>query len=181
MRRARSGLLVFLWGAVSWMVLPWHERSLRGFADKPAVIDAIRQQSPASGIYLLPNPRAAADPEQGKARMRQGPMMFAAVNLEGADPDSMLPYLATLLVYIAAACLISLLLFQSSGISYAGRVLFVVLAGLVVGLLGHAPNLIWWGFAVDYTLLEIADLIIGWLLAGLAIAYIIGRKAISFR
>ena len=50
------------------------------------------------------------------------------------------------------------------------------MVGLVGALLGHVPNWIWWGFDTNYTIVMIADTLIGWFLAGLIIAAFVGRE-----
>ena len=49
-----GGMLVFAWGAVSWMVLPWHAQTLHPFQLEGAVQQSFDAHAPASGISLLP-------------------------------------------------------------------------------------------------------------------------------
>ena len=175
-----GGLIVYIWGVVSWMALPWHTLTLGKFADYGAVAEVIQENAGASGIYILPNPHVHEDGlskekrehfmEQGMERMKQGPFMFAAVSLEGADPASPTPYLSNLLLQIVMAMLIAWLLLQANISCYKRRVLMVVLIGAIAGTQGHLVNAMWWRFSMEYTLVNIADLLISWFLAGLLIA-----------
>ena len=74
---------------------------------------------------------------------------------------------------ILGAFLLSWLLSKTSGLPYRRKVLFAAVFGLAVGLLGAGPNWIWWRFAAGYTLVSIADGIIGWTLAGLVIGKVL--------
>ena len=67
-----GGAILWVWGAVSWMLLPWHHATFRAFADEGAVERTILVAAPESGVYGLPAPptysktmdkaaRAAAD------------------------------------------------------------------------------------------------------------------------
>ena len=51
----------------------------------------------------------------------------------------------------------------------------VTLIGFLIGFLGEMPYWNWWGFSFGYVVVEIADAVIGWFLAGLAIAAVAKR------
>ncbi len=172
-----GGLVAFLWGAISWMVLPWHHKILQTFTNEDAVVAAIRSNAPQPGVYLLPNaPHGQGDqPGSEKAamdRMRHGPVIFAAIQLGGRDPSSPTLYLGGLLIDLLGAFFASWLVLSLPGSNYGARVKTVMLAALFAGVLGYLPNWHWWGFSTGYTLLTIVDLFIAWLLAGFVIARI---------
>ena len=50
-----GGLVVFLWGAVSWMSLPLHQMTVQGFDDEAQVSRVIASHAPGIGVYVLPN------------------------------------------------------------------------------------------------------------------------------
>ena len=52
----------------------------------------------------------------------------------------------------------------------------VGLLGLFAALVTHVAYLNWMWFPVDHTLAMSANVVIGWLLAGLAMAAIVGRR-----
>ena len=49
-----GGAVVFVWGAISWMALPWHHKSFQKFTDEEGVAKALMAAAPASGLYSLP-------------------------------------------------------------------------------------------------------------------------------
>jgi hypothetical protein len=55
--------------------------------------------------------------------------------------------------------------------AYWRRVLMSTVVGLAIAIVGHLPAWNWWGFSLQYTLIEIADLVIGFTLAGVLIAW----------
>lgn len=167
-----GGLTVFAWGALSWMVLPWHEATLQSFADEQAVTAAIRANAPRPGIYVLPG-HGHEDSEAASAageRMKQGPVMFASVRLSGVDPEAPSLYLKGLLIEMAGALALSALLLTLPGLTYWGRVRTVTLVALIAGLVAHVPEWHWWGFSTAFTLTTILGLVIAWFLAGMVIA-----------
>ena len=154
-----SGVVAFVIGAAWWMVLPWQGRTLKAVADEDAVVSMVRAQMPNSGIYVVPN-----------SGRKQGPLIFAAVKQEGADPANPVLYLKALAANLCAAFLLSTLLLTVSGLSYWGRVKTVSLIALVVCILGHVPNWLWWGFSTEYILAACTGLFVTWFAAGLVLA-----------
>jgi hypothetical protein len=71
---------------------------------------------------------------------------------------------------MAAAFLLTWLLLQTSGLSYRKRVMFIAIAGLAASVIVDVPNWNWWGFSGVYTAVNLIDVTITWLLAGLVIA-----------
>lgn len=178
-----GGLTLFVWGALSWMVLPWHMKTMNTFTDEKAVALALVGAAPASGVYMLPNghpndpnltpEQRSAAMAQAKDRMTKGPIALVVVNLTGMDPDKMGPMLAKgFVVQALAALLFTWLLLQAGIAGYGARVLFVVVAALAGAVVCHLPNMVWMGYPADYTNVLMADTVVGWLLGGLVLAKI---------
>ncbi len=130
-------------------------------------------------MYILPNAhtyepgmteeqRKAAH-EEGMKRGVQGPFMLASISTHGWGSMGT-AMLVGLLTQIAGALLATWLLLKTSGLQYWGRVGFLVVFALTVAVLAHVPYWNWWHFSTSYTAVALADLLIGWFLAGLVIA-----------
>ena len=163
-----GGFVLFIWSAISWMALPWHTATLGIFGDPNAVLQAVAENVPNSGVYVAPMGESEAVQQQIAA----GPMVFASVRL-GPMPSMAVLMMRGLLIYIVAALLGALLLSHTKPMSYGSRVAFLVIGAALVGVAGHLPQWNWWGFSLPFTAAEIADLLIGWSLAGLVMAKII--------
>jgi len=50
-----GGIVLFVWGAIAWMFIPWPGQPLRAFKNEDAVTQAIVANATQSGNYLLPN------------------------------------------------------------------------------------------------------------------------------
>ena len=81
-----GGAALFVWGAVSWMLLPWHNASYSEVADEDELARVIEKQAPASGIYGIPAPGCGkgGPPEARKAKLS---------STQGAPPPRLLPQL----------------------------------------------------------------------------------------
>ena len=47
-------ILLYVWGALSWMVLPFHGDSLHQIPEEAIEVDKLRTLMPESGVYHLP-------------------------------------------------------------------------------------------------------------------------------
>ncbi len=149
-----GGIITFCWGAFSWMVLPWHQATLRDFTNEHWVASAIRDNAPKSGVYYL----------------EQEPTTFAAVRREPVNPASWRFFFKGFFVELAGAFLLTALLASLPELSYARRVWVAAMVGMTAAVTTHLANWSWWGFSAEFTLVSMADQVIAWTLAGLAIA-----------
>lgn len=174
-----GGVIFFVWGMFSWMVLPWHESTIQQIPDNDAFINVIKPYFSRSGIYNYPgegefDDAMSADEReavQKKAwkKMQQGPIVFVSYNTKGMSSMGQ-TMLVSFLIQVAAALIISLLLMQTQLTGFMDRVGFVALFTLGAGVLTHVPYWNWFGFDTMFTLIQVSDLIIGGTLAGLVIA-----------
>jgi hypothetical protein len=175
-----GGLVAFAWSTVSWELLGWHEKTMATFQNEDDVAGVIRSHAPRDGTYILPGqPQAAGMTAEQKnvalslmmEKAQRGPLVVATVRLGGFGSFGRAMAIQALSL-LAAAFLLTWLLLQTRGLSYARRVAFVAVAGFAAGVIVDIPNWNWWGFSGAYTAVDIADFTIMWLLAGLVIAKI---------
>ena len=175
-----GGLVAFVWSSVSWELLGWHEKTLVSFQNDDEVSVLIASHAPKDGTYILPGmpPTEGMTAEQQKAakaalmeRMQKGPIMIAALR-RGGFGSSARGLIIQVLSLMAAASLLTWLLLQTSGLSYRRRVMFIAISGLTASVIVDLPNWNWWGFSGVYTAVNLIDVTITWLLAGLVIAKI---------
>ena len=165
-----GSIILFLWMMISWMVLPWHAATLGKFSHEESVSSVIMANTSESGIYILPNAQSDAYSEAHLEAMKKGPTAFTAIRRDGFNPASPAPYINSFIIYLVGALIATFLLLQARSLSFGGRVWFITLFGVAVGVLANFPNWNWWGFSTSFTLVGFADYVIGWFLAGLGIA-----------
>jgi len=181
-----GAVVLFLWSAIAWMLIPWPGEPLQRFSNEDAVALAITANAPRSGNYLLPNipKRTPGMPDQQYAaaqkamedRMTHGPVVFAAVRLEPFGSMGK-PLVIKFLAQFVLALIATLLLLQTSGLSYLGRVGFVTALGIVIFVGVPVDEWNWWGFGNAYTFMQLGAIVIGWVLAALVIAKFVRGKA----
>jgi hypothetical protein len=173
-----GGLMAFVWSSISWELIGWHEKTMVAFHNEDEISAVIASHAGEDGTYILPStpPTAGMTPEQKKnvmaaviQKMQTGPIMVAGVRRGGFGSYSR-TLIIQLLSLMAAAFLLTWLLLQTSGLSYARRVAFLAIVGLAASVIVDLPNWNWWGFSGAYTAVNLADSMLTWLVAGLVIA-----------
>jgi hypothetical protein len=173
-----GGVVVFLWGALSHMALPLGTMGLKTLPGEDAVLAPMRDSIHEPGFYFFPgieldNPTPEAQ-AAWDAKMKAGPTGILIYHPSGMTPMSRL-FAIELASGILAAILASFIV-NSVVAGYGIRVLCVTAMGLFGWLTISVPYWNWYRFPVGITLAEGIDQTVGWLLAGLAIAGIVGRS-----
>src|SRR5882762_11163284 len=181
-----GAIVLFVWGALAWTLIPWPGDPIKMFTDEAAVAQAISANSPRSGNYLLPNmhKRTAGMTDQQYAaaekamedRWARGPIVFAAVRLEPFGSFGAALVIQFLTQFVLAL-LATLLLLQTSGLSRAGRIAFVAAIGVIIFVGGHVDEWDWFSFSNAYMLMQFGAIVIGWVLAALVISTFVHGKA----
>ncbi|MCY3974947.1 MAG: hypothetical protein OXF02_05325 [Simkaniaceae bacterium] len=187
-----GGIVAFAWTCVAWNWLPWQDKVIGEPENRDLVSWIVRENVKGDGVYLIPRENVARNElysylryrnvrepvvvHEGETAHRQ-PLIYLQVRHKGVDVRSPYPYLLSFLTQFVGAFLISLLLVRvalQSG--YGKRLFFVTATGLIVGILGYAPNWIWFGGDGRFLLMSVVNSVVMWFLAGLFIAGIARPK-----
>jgi hypothetical protein len=173
-----GGAAMFAWGVISHMVLPLGEVGIATMPNEAPVMSAMSEHLPEPGLYLFPAAGAEAMTPEWQANYRKGPIGMLVYHPTGREPLSPAQLLTELLSNITSALVGAVLLATAAGAltSYALRVQFAALIGLVPGLDAHVSYWNWYGFPADYTLAAMTDHLLGWLCAALVMAAIVKRR-----
>ena len=174
-----GGLIVFFWGVVSHMMLPIAEMGMHmeKLPGEVALRSALTEHLPESGLYFIPgmDPALESEPAQqwdeAAERMANGPVALIAVRKEGSS--GMVKELGFEGLTNLCCALVAALILWCISCSFVCRVLVVVALGLFSWLSIDASYVIWYGFPIEYAAGQLIDHLVGWLLAGLAIAAIV--------
>lgn len=161
-----GGLTLFVWGAISWMALPFHSQNMHGLSNEDAVVSVLKSGGATTGTYRIP----AITPD-AMQKMKAGPNAMIQYTAEGVEPSA-LYYLKGLLIEIIAMWIAVLMLSKISWslASYGNRVKFMMMIGLLLVVAGRFSDWAFMGNSLGFTLVFAADDLIGWTLAGLVVA-----------
>jgi hypothetical protein len=176
-----GGVVAFLWGGLSWSLLPFQTGKLKTIPNEQAVADVLARTLPDEGVYQYPGD---PDPSAGEAGVREAMRRYAAgpvVPLLVFRPRSgSMNIAASIGRGLAANLLAGLLLAAVLTLAspncdgYRRRVGLVALVATFGVLITHVPYWAWGVFPGWYTFIVTADAVIAWLLAGTATVAVMG-------
>lgn len=176
-----GGIVMFIWGAVAHMALGLGEAGIRQPVAEDVVLGSLHQGlGPQAGVYILPSfdPKKMADHEATRVyseKAKSSPYAWIVYMPQGDDLMQMGPQLGR---QWASDTLSSLALAFVMGLAAFGfrkRLAIAVAAALFAWLSAMVPYWNWYRFPLDFTLAALVTQLIGWLLAGAAMAWWLGR------
>ena len=186
-----GGLAMFIWASIAHMVVPLGSTGVREIPNEANVLGAMQSSlGQTSGLYIFPGLGAGPNPTtaQRNAAMKDyGPKL-------AANPSGLLIYYPPgakgitggklgleFLTEVVETLLAVFLLAQTRLESYAGKVGFIVLVGIIAALATNIPYWNWYGFPGNYTAAYMTTQIVGYLSAGLVVAAVMkNREPLGF-
>jgi len=170
-----GGIIVFFWGAIAHMALPLGMMGMSSIPDEEPVLAAMKQiREP--GLYMFPgfSPSMSAQEREARfAKAKAGPSGILVITPSGAEAMTPRQLLTELASNMLAALVGAFLLSRITG-SYPSRVVCTGLMGVFSWLSIVVSYWNWYGFPTAFALGEGITEVVGWLLAGLALAAIVG-------
>jgi hypothetical protein len=182
-----GGLIVFVWSAIAHMATPLGTAGMSVLppAEEAKVIDAMKGSVPASGLYFFPgmDMRSSPTPEQQQewqSKIAAGPYGLLIYNARGGSPMSAAQLMTELLSNIVAAGIAAFLVGMIAGTPMQ-RATAVTLFALFASISLSVSYWNWYGFPTAFVAGELVTELVGWFLAGLAIARIVPPQGVPAR
>ncbi len=183
-----GGVVMFIWTSIAHMALPLGEASLREIPNESAVLGAMQNNiGEQTGLYIFPAPgvgKNATRQEKNEAMKHMGEKM-------ATNPSGILMYHApgrpfTLGKWLGIefgtelleAILVLFLLAQTRIASFAGRVGFVLAAGILAAIATNVSYWNWYGFPGVYTAGYMFIQIVGFFLVGIVAAFVLRKTSV---
>jgi hypothetical protein len=169
-----SMVIFMIWGTVFWS-LPFVQAHVSAPfpGDNTALIAALKASLPGAGVYFLPSPQAILG---GDPAAQASPLLHLFYHPQGWQSSmgmiftqGALHALATSFIMVVLVCAL-----PAKTRSFTANYRFISLASLLPALAALA-DAIWWFHPWSYSLINALYLLVGWLLAGVAIAWFLGR------
>jgi len=184
-----GGIAMFIWTSIAHMALPLGEAGISEIPNESAVVSAMQSSiGEQTGLYIFPGPgvgKTATRQEKHEAMKHMGEKM-------ATNPSGILMYHAPgrpmafgkLLgiefgTELLEAILVVFLLAQTSIASFAGRVGFVLVAGILASIATNVSYWNWYGFPCVYTASYMLIQIIGFFLVGIVAAFVLRKNSVG--
>jgi len=177
-----GAIVIFVWQFLAHMVLPIGMMGFRLPQNEDVVLQAVTTGLPTPGVYLLPSldPAKMSDEAAVKAwseKATKNPFVFAVVaGTPTGDPMSMGPQLVKQFISNFLAALLAAFVLAATAWTFGLRVVGALAFGLFGWLSDLVPQMTWYRFPSDFIVGGLLEQGIGWLLAGVGIAWWLGRK-----
>ena len=166
-----GSLILLIWNAISWMVLPFHEQSLNSIPESAINTELLQEKLTNDGVYHFPGMPAEnteAAMAELESKIAQGPritlMVFKAGGTPFMDP---LNFLWDFIYGAIVVLLIIGIIKRFTDKSMKNILRTTIGIGLVVGFMTDLPLMNWFMFPLDYTVANLIDYIISMGLLGL--------------
>lgn len=181
-----GGIVMFVWTSIAHMALPLGEAGVREIPNESAVLSAMQgNMGEQDGLYIFPGPgvgKNATREEKSEAMKHMGEKMEV-------NPSGILMYHApgrpfTLGKWLGIefgkelleAILVVFLLAQMRLVSFAGRVGFVLVVGILAAISTNISYWNWYGFPCVYTASYMFTQLVGFLLVGIVAALFLPKR-----
>jgi Flp pilus assembly protein TadB len=180
-----GGIALFLWGAIAHMALDIGNIGMRIPPDaaQERILDTLAADLDETAVYMLPmlqKERWSDRDAQAAFAERQRTRPYAWIVFHpqrGAYADGMDASMLVQLLAVTAAALLAAWLVSLTALGFLGRLLLVTGLGFFAWLVAYVPLWNWYGFPPAYTMGAFVELVVGWALAGLAIAWLVRPRA----
>jgi hypothetical protein len=176
-----GGIVIFFWGFVSHMLLPIGEMGLKSLPREEAVSSAIKAEALEPGLYFVPGrdmskPQSQEEMQAHMDKVAKGPFGFMVLYPNGRDISLAKRLPIEFGTNVVCALLAAIIVSQLRP-GFLVRVACVTLIGLLATIMTSVPFWNWYGFPSDFTLAQMIEHTVGWLLAGIVLAAIVRPSA----
>jgi hypothetical protein len=183
-----GGIAMFIWTSIAHMFLPLGEAGIAEIPNESAVLSAMQSNiGNQTGLYIFPGPGVG----KNATRQEKNEAMKHMAEKMAANPSGILMYHAPgrpftfgkwlgieFATELLESILVVFLLAQTAIVSFAGRVGFVLVSGILAAVATNVSYWNWYGFSCLYTASYMFIQIIGFLCVGLVAALVFRKSSV---
>ena len=159
-----GALVLFVWGAIAHMALPFWDDVMHELPNEQAVVDALKSSGVSNGIYYG----------------MQGMLLVTFFGHGMSDDTDMGTYMVTEFISnVLVALVLAWLLMRANVQGTLNRGVYAGMIGLLGWLSINVSSWIWYHYPFAYISLEAVDNVIGAFLAGLVIAWLMKKTKVA--
>ena len=184
-----GAVAMFIWTAIAHMALPLGETGIAEIPNESAVLGALQSSiGDQTGLYIFPGMGIGTD----ASRQEKSEAMKHMNEKLAANPSGILMYhppgrpfafgkalMIEFITQLIEAILVVLLLAQTRIETFAGRVGFVLAAGILAAIATNISYWNWYGFPTTYTASYMLIQIVGFFIVGIVAALVLRRHPLK--
>lgn len=168
-----GGVAMYVWLSIAHIATPLGRTGVQEIPNEASALAALQASlGSSSGLYSFPAIGSGGMADYA-AKLVSNPSGLLVYHPPGASAMTVPQLVTEFAVELLEALLAAALLARTNLVSYGGRVGFVVIVGLVAALTTNVSYWNWFGFPGSYTAAYMFMQIVGYLVAGLAIAAVL--------
>jgi hypothetical protein len=181
-----GAIAMFLWSSLAHVVLPLAKTGIQEIPNEQPVLSALQTSLGATpGLYFFPGMGLGPDAtrQQENAAMQQydqklatnpsGLLIYHPPGAKALTPGHLVTEFITEFI---EALLVVFLLAQTRLATFASRVGFVTLAGIMAAITTNLPYWNWYGFPTNYTIAYMTIEIVGYVVIGIVAAAVMMKN-----
>jgi hypothetical protein len=188
---ALGGIAMFIWASIAHMVLPLGATGFREIPNESGVLGAMQSSmGQTAGLYIFPalgvGPNATtaqrnAAMKDYEPKLASNPSGLLVYHPPGASGITGKKLGTEFLTEVVETLLAVFLLAQTRLTSYAGKVGFMVVVGMIAAITTNLSYWNWYGFPSNYTTAYMTTQTVAYLVAGLVAGAVIkNREPLGF-
>ena len=175
-----GGIVMFAWGAVTHMVLNIDADAFGQIPNEASVAAAMKENIPADGMYFVPGLDMTRHPTEEElatftAKHREGPTALIVYHQVGGEPMTPMQ-LGTQFGFCVLTSLLGALILAFASVGFGRGVIISALIGLAGWVSLSLPYWNWYKFPMAFVRSELIDQGVGWVFAGVVMAFILRRR-----
>lgn len=172
-----GGIVMFMWGFVSHMVLPIGEMGVENLPEESVVMPVMKTSINHRGFYFFPGKKQDANESEQKAwedKYTAGPRGILIYDPEPGVAAMSPNMLGIELGSNVLASLVAAMVLACVGGGVGKRVFVATAIGLIGWMSIDVSYWNWFRFPTEVTEAACIDQVVGWLVSGLAMALVLG-------
>jgi hypothetical protein len=171
-----GGIAMYVWSVIAHVVLPLGQVGIKQVPNETPVLAALTASVGNShGLYLFPRLEPGSSMQQYQQKLDSSPSGLIVYHEPGRQAMSAGQLITDFITEVIEALLAAFLVAQTRLSTFAGRVGFIAVVGVLANIATNIPYWNWYGFPGTYTASYVFMGVVGFIVAGLVIAAMLGR------
>lgn len=162
--------VMFCWGATEWLN-PLLHLPYKQVVNPSQLHQSMKANMPDNGMYVWPN---GANSKTEDGQVKDLVYFLSKQDASFYNPGRFMTI--QLLTQLFTWLLITYLFIKTGIRSHRRRMQLIFLFTLLIGLTYYLPMWNWWGFSTEYVVSRWLNLLVGWMLAGLAVSFFLKKS-----